>query len=59
MRLLRDAADAGFDDAVWSTLAIAPEGTKENWTEAQWEQIKEAAMYTAEEEVLGRVVRRK
>lgn len=58
MRPLRDASDAGFDDAVWSTLAIAPEGEKEQWTEAQWEQVKEAAMYTAEEEVVGRVVRR-
>lgn len=53
MRLLRDASDVGFDDAVWSTLAIAPQGEEEQWTNAQWERVKEAALYNAEEEVLG------
>lgn len=59
MGMLRNASDAGFDDAVWSTLAIAPQGEKEGWTHAQWEQVKEAAMYSTEGEVLGSVVRRK
>lgn len=58
MRLLRDVSGAGFDDAVWRTLAIAPEGTKDRWTDAQWDQVKEEAIYSTAE-VLGRVVRRK
>lgn len=56
--MLRDAADDGFDDAVWRTLAIAPEGEKTAWTEEQWEGVKEKAMYDVEAEVGGRVVRR-
>lgn len=58
MGLLRDAADAGFDDTVWSTLAIAPEGSKDQWTDAQWDKVKEDAMFSTAG-VVGRVVRRK
>lgn len=56
--MLRDAADDGFGDCVWRTLAIAPEGKKMPWTEEQWEVVKEEAMYSVEEDVCGRVVRR-